>query len=59
MRLQVVGEAARADGMVLDGMLHEDDFHLLLTRDGAPTAGAAANRPRELPRLRAAVAVAA
>ena len=37
VRLQVVGEAARADGMVLDGMLHEDDFHLLLTRDGTPT----------------------
>lgn len=59
VRLQVVGEVAGADAMLVDGRLDEDDFHLVLTRDGTPMAGAAANRPRELPRLRAALPLAA
>lgn len=53
VRLQVVGEAATADGLTVDGSLDDDDFHVLMTRDTLVVAGAAANRPRELPGMRA------
>jgi 3-phenylpropionate/trans-cinnamate dioxygenase ferredoxin reductase component len=52
IRVQVVGEAARADAMQLDGSLDADDFHAHLTRDGRLVAGAAADRPRALPAFR-------
>ena len=55
VRLQVVGEAATADALSGDGRLDQDDFHVLLTRGSTIVAGAAANRPRELPRLRALI----
>lgn len=55
VRLQVVGEAATADALPGDGRLDQDDFHVLLTRGSTIVAGAAANRPRELPRLRALI----
>jgi len=52
VRIQLVGEAAGADGIELDGRPDERDFTAVLTRRGALMGALLVGRPRELPRWR-------
>jgi NADPH-dependent 2,4-dienoyl-CoA reductase/sulfur reductase-like enzyme len=52
LRIQYVGHAHRADGVVLDGDPAERDFEAVFTCGGVPVAGLAVGRPRSIPVLR-------
>jgi NADPH-dependent 2,4-dienoyl-CoA reductase/sulfur reductase-like enzyme len=52
LRIQCVGHANRADGIVFDGDPGERDFEAVFTRSGVPVAGLAVGRPRAIPALR-------
>jgi NADPH-dependent 2,4-dienoyl-CoA reductase/sulfur reductase-like enzyme len=52
LRIQCVGHAHRADGVVIDGKPAARDFEALFMRGGVPVAGLAVGRPRSIPALR-------
>ncbi len=52
LRIQYVGHARDADGVVLEGDSGERDFEALFTRAGQPVAGLTVGRPRAIPELR-------
>jgi NADPH-dependent 2,4-dienoyl-CoA reductase/sulfur reductase-like enzyme len=52
LRIQYVGHAHHADGVVLDGEPGERDFEAVFTRGGVPIAGLAVGRPRSIPALK-------
>ncbi len=52
LRIQYVGHAHHADGVVIEGDPGERDFEAVFTRGGAPVAGLVVGRPRAIPALR-------
>ena len=52
LRIQYVGHAHHADGVVVEGDPGERDFEAVFTRGGTPVAGLAVGRPRAIPALR-------
>lgn len=52
LRIQYVGHAHHADGVVVEGNPGERDFEAVFTRGGVPVAGLAVGRPRAIPVLR-------
>lgn len=52
LRIQYVGHAHRADGVVLDGDPASRDFEAVFTQSGVPVAGLTVGRPRSIPKLR-------
>ena len=52
LRIQYVGHAHLADGVVVEGDPNERDFEALFTRGGVPVAGVAVGRPRAIPALK-------
>jgi NADPH-dependent 2,4-dienoyl-CoA reductase/sulfur reductase-like enzyme len=51
-RIQYVGHARRADGVVIEGDPASRDFEALFLRGGVPVAGLTVDRPRSIPVLR-------
>jgi 3-phenylpropionate/trans-cinnamate dioxygenase ferredoxin reductase subunit len=51
-RIQYVGHARRADGLLIEGDPYSRDFEVLFTRRGIPIAGLTVDRPRSVPALR-------
>jgi NADPH-dependent 2,4-dienoyl-CoA reductase/sulfur reductase-like enzyme len=52
LRIQYVGHAHHADGVVLNGDPAERDFEAVFSRGGVPVAGLAVGRPRSIPLLK-------
>jgi NADPH-dependent 2,4-dienoyl-CoA reductase/sulfur reductase-like enzyme len=52
LRIQYVGHAHHADGVVIDGDPSGRDFEAVFSRAGAPVAALAVGRPRAIPALR-------
>ncbi len=52
LRIQYVGHAHHADGVVVEGDPGKRDFEAVFTRGGVPVAGLAVGRPRAIPVLR-------
>jgi NADPH-dependent 2,4-dienoyl-CoA reductase/sulfur reductase-like enzyme len=52
LRIQYVGHAHLADGVVVEGDQNERDFEALFTCGGVPVAGLAVGRPRAIPALK-------
>jgi NADPH-dependent 2,4-dienoyl-CoA reductase/sulfur reductase-like enzyme len=52
LRIQYVGHAHHADGVVVEGEPGERDFEAVFTRSGIPVAGLAVGRPRAIPALK-------
>jgi len=52
VRVQYVGHARHADGVVLEGDPASRDFEAVFLRGGAPVAGLTVGRPRAIPTLR-------
>jgi len=52
LRIQYVGHAHLADGVVVEGNPDERDFQALFTCGGVPVAGLAVGRPRAIPALK-------
>jgi NADPH-dependent 2,4-dienoyl-CoA reductase/sulfur reductase-like enzyme len=52
LRIQYVGHAHHADGVVLEGDPAGRDFEAVFSRGGVPVAGLAVGRPRAVPALR-------
>jgi NADPH-dependent 2,4-dienoyl-CoA reductase/sulfur reductase-like enzyme len=52
LRIQYVGHAHHADGVVVDGDPSGRDFEVVFSRAGAPVAALAVGRPRAIPALR-------
>jgi len=52
LRIQYVGHAHRADGVLLEGDPATRDFQAVFSRGGVPVAGLAVGRPRAIPALR-------
>jgi 3-phenylpropionate/trans-cinnamate dioxygenase ferredoxin reductase component len=59
LRIQLVGEAAGADSVEIDGSLAGRDFTAVLRRRGALLGALLVDRPRELPQWRRRLADAA
>jgi len=55
LRIQYVGHAHRADGVVLEGDPAGRDFEAVFMRGGMPVAGLAVGRPRAIPVLRSRI----
>jgi NADPH-dependent 2,4-dienoyl-CoA reductase/sulfur reductase-like enzyme len=51
-RIQYVGHARRADGVLIDGDPDSRDFEALFLRNGMPVAALTVDRPRSIPGLR-------
>jgi hypothetical protein len=52
LRIQYVGHAHRADGVLVDGDPGGRDFEATFVQAGVPVAGLTVNRPRAIPALR-------
>jgi len=52
LRIQYVGHAHRADGVLVDGDPDGRDFEATFVQSGVPVAGLTVNRPRAIPALR-------
>jgi NADPH-dependent 2,4-dienoyl-CoA reductase/sulfur reductase-like enzyme len=52
LRIQYVGHAHRADGVLVEGDPRGRDFEATFVRSGVPVAGLTVNRPRVIPALR-------
>jgi hypothetical protein len=51
-RIQYVGHAHHAEGVVIEGDPANRDFEAVFMRAGLPVAGLTVNRPRAIPALR-------